>query len=742
MSVLLRVFAGMWLLLLASTPALSAAPPAVVLTPGLSAPDLRPAIRYRLVAAGEQAGIPSLEGLRAVEYRSTQFGRSGEEVVGTFRLANASDEPGSWILTTGRGLVNDFSLYRSIDGGPLERIFTNRDSEALGRSLADYQAIAVPVDLGPGQSATYVFRLRDNISLWMPFAVRETGAFQRERRLNVALVAGIVGGSVMLILINALVFAGTGRREFLWLSAAELAFAFNTLYAEGYTTILWLYRWPLFAELFGEYTRSAFGLLMVQFGRSFLRTRTTHPRLDILLRGLIGLGFAVMVAATLHIAAGVFPLMAVHQFGWLYLLATSFAMLWLGILGLRRGPIFIPLFAAWTSMAIYIGYMTLAISGAFPGLPVRWHWVGPVGLFECVMASITLVLHLRALQTERLQAERRASAALLEKLALSEEAARLADDRARALLDVRARDRTIEATAHDTRHVLHALNSAVHFGRGARNAGTADLLALLEASARHLEDILASSVSSGGAERRFLALAVCDPARTVRGLGEIYAPIAERAELALEVRAAAPAAALIDEALFGRVVSNLVNNALKFTPAGRVEVDCDCDEGLLRIRVRDTGTGMAADQLCWLNDNAGHSGDADPGIGLGTGWRAIREIVSLMHGTYFIESGPTGTEVTVLFPNPVADGTTPAAITDLAALAPDVAFVDFERRADPVTGLRAIVMVADDARAQTRIASAALSEVLLVRPLCREMLDHPYVRGAAKIPAARALSTS
>lgn len=685
---------------------------------------------------------PSWDDLKPIAHSSTQFGRSGEEVVGAIRLRNVGPRTGSWILTTGRGSVTDFTLYRSLDEGPFEEIFNNHDRDGLGKVLADYQAIAVPVDLAPGQTATYVFRLRDNISLWMPFAVRDANVFQRERRLNVAMVAAITGGSIILIFINALVFAGTGRREFLWLSAAELAFAFNTLYAEGYSTILILYRWPLFAELFGEYTRSAFGLLMIQFGRAFLATPAKHPRLDRVLRVMIWVGFAVMAAATAHLVTGALPLMAIHQFGWLYLLASCLAMLALGVLGLRRGPIYLPLFAGWTSMALYIGYMTLAISGAFPSLPVLWHLVGPVGLFECLMASITLMLHLRVLQTQRLEAERRAGAALLEKLALSEETARLADDRARALMDVRARDRTIEAAAHDTRHVLHALNSAVHFGRNAHDAKSPDLLALLEASARHLEDILASSVSSGGAERRFLALSVCEPAKTVLGLREIYDPIAEQAELELHVRTTAPLMALMDEALFGRVVSNLMNNALKFTRTGRVDVDCDCEDELLRVRVADTGPGMQADQLEWLNEYAGSQQEPDAEIGLGTGWRAIREIVSLMHGTYFVESAPTGTIVTVVFPNPVDCGTSEVSIEELAMLAPEATLVSFDQLADVPAGTQAIVVVADDAKAQTRIASAARSSILLVRPLCREMLDHPYVREVTTMPAARALSTS
>jgi hypothetical protein len=115
-----------------------------------------------------------------------------------------------------------------------------------------------------------------------------------------------------------------------------------------------------------------------------------------------------------------------------------------------------------------------------------------------------------------------------------------------------------------------------------------------------------------------------------------------------------------------------------------------------------------------------------------------------MHGSYLVENTPTGAAVTILFPNPVEAVVTHADIAQLAAAAPGLAFVDLAGR-DPVHLPRdgaPVVVVADDASASTRTESAAHSQLLLVRPLCREMLEHPYVRDYATIPAARALSTS
>ena len=47
-----------------------------------------------------------------------------------------------------------------------------------------------------------------------------------------------------------------------------------------------------------------------------------------------------------------------------------------------------------------------------------------------------------------------------------------------------------------------------------------------------------------------------------------------------------------------QVLRNLLNNALDFTPAGgQVIVSAQAEDGFVRVDVRDTGIGMAAEQL-------------------------------------------------------------------------------------------------------------------------------------------------
>ncbi len=99
------------------------------------------------------------------------------------------------------------------------------------------------------------------------------------------------------------------------------------------------------------------------------------------------------------------------------------------------------------------------------------------------------------------------------------------------------------------------------------------------------------------------------------------APIAERkaVELLVDVD---ESVALGSRSDAGRAVSNLLTNAIKFTPAGgRVLLGADRDGDAVRIRIVDTGPGMSEDELAHAFDRFYRAPSAVrdnvPGTGLG-----------------------------------------------------------------------------------------------------------------------------
>ncbi len=110
-----------------------------------------------------------------------------------------------------------------------------------------------------------------------------------------------------------------------------------------------------------------------------------------------------------------------------------------------------------------------------------------------------------------------------------------------------------------------------------------------------------------------------------------------------------------DTSRLQQVVSNLINNAIKFTPeGGTIQVTLDTENSKTRIVVADDGKGIDADLLPHIFDRF-HQGDSsttrDQG-GLGLGLTIVKQLVELHGGEVFAESRgqDMGASFTILLP--------------------------------------------------------------------------------------------
>lgn len=100
---------------------------------------------------------------------------------------------------------------------------------------------------------------------------------------------------------------------------------------------------------------------------------------------------------------------------------------------------------------------------------------------------------------------------------------------------------------------------------------------------------------------------------------------------------------MMDRYIYERVVFNLLSNAVKFTPSGgEIVVRVEVIEQRLRLSVRDTGIGIAAEDLPRLfkrfQQVEGAATRRFEGAGLGLA--LIKEFVELLDGTVVVESHP------------------------------------------------------------------------------------------------------
>ncbi len=96
-----------------------------------------------------------------------------------------------------------------------------------------------------------------------------------------------------------------------------------------------------------------------------------------------------------------------------------------------------------------------------------------------------------------------------------------------------------------------------------------------------------------------------------------------------------------DRTRLEQVAANLLDNAVKYTPAGgRVDVSVRADGDRAILRVSDTGAGIAADELPRIFDRLFRGDTSRTERGLGLGLSLVKAIVEAHHGTVEVESQP------------------------------------------------------------------------------------------------------
>ncbi|HEX3765442.1 MAG TPA: ATP-binding protein [Kofleriaceae bacterium] len=221
-----------------------------------------------------------------------------------------------------------------------------------------------------------------------------------------------------------------------------------------------------------------------------------------------------------------------------------------------------------------------------------------------------------------------------------------------------------------------------------------------------------------------------NPERTDLGalLGAVVAawePAAEAAGLTLAGPAIASLIASVDPVAIERVVSNLVSNAVKYTPrGGAIAVELADEPDGLRFSVLDTGIGMSEDlqRRLFGRFERDHSG-VHRAAGTGLGLSVAKQLVEAHGGTISALPRPagTGSELRVVLPPDVVirdlrDGEPRLAIVPRLGLAPVPTPADEPAMVLTPSGPSAgtILLAEDDARLAEVVGRGLADEYTVV----------------------------
>src|SRR5262249_27582519 len=106
----------------------------------------------------------------------------------------------------------------------------------------------------------------------------------------------------------------------------------------------------------------------------------------------------------------------------------------------------------------------------------------------------------------------------------------------------------------------------------------------------------------------------------------------------------------VDRTRMLQVLSNLIGNALKFTPeGGRITLRAQRQADVVQFSVADTGCGIAAEQLSHIFKPYWQARKADR-RGIGLGLAIVKGIVEAHGGTISVDSSTSGTTFTFSIP--------------------------------------------------------------------------------------------
>jgi len=209
----------------------------------------------------------------------------------------------------------------------------------------------------------------------------------------------------------------------------------------------------------------------------------------------------------------------------------------------------------------------------------------------------------------------------------------------------RAKDEFLAMLSHELRNPLAALTAAAHVLKIADPASDEAMkaAAVVERQTRHMSRLISdlldiSRIAHGkfalDRERFDLAEAVTRLVSVWRLWGRF-----ERHNVALHT---APVWIDADRARLDQITANLLDNALKFTPAGKtVHVTVEGGPGVALLRVADEGVGLAPEARQRIFELFVQEGPAVEG-GLGIGLALVKRLAEIHGGSAAVESAGPG----------------------------------------------------------------------------------------------------
>jgi signal transduction histidine kinase len=210
---------------------------------------------------------------------------------------------------------------------------------------------------------------------------------------------------------------------------------------------------------------------------------------------------------------------------------------------------------------------------------------------------------------------------------------------------VRVRDEILGVVAHDLRSPLTTITLSTQLLPGSPAEEQAEHVDTILSTTKRMQRLIQDLLDVTKLENTKLSIRrdPIDPGVIAREVAASQMPIATSKEIALEASIDDPLPHICGDAdRLAQALTNLIGNALKFTPAGgKVQLAVKLREPNIRFTVTDSGSGIAASDLphlfepFWQAKKTAH-------LGAGLGLKITRAIVEAHDGRIEVQNVPAG----------------------------------------------------------------------------------------------------
>ncbi len=517
------------------------------------------------------------------------FGYTSAKIWVRFEVANDTNDTNQWRIFFHENFKQVFEVYTFFENGSYDTVMALDEKSPFSDRTIAYPQMTAPLALAPGERKTILVSYWSEGTSYLQFSVQSAESFAIMAQSKTARNF-IFYGMMMLLIVAALVsLALFGNTLFLVYSLYATSALLYIMHLDGVT---FQFLWPNApalnskASIFAGAGIFIFGAI---YARMFLKTAEYHPFYDRILLSIIAATIGLIVF--LYYPNPQFLKQSLVFMSMISIIAFAVA----GVVAARKRFREVRFYLlAWVGAVISVTMLNMNHIFGFE-LPqdMVYDSIRGVMVFDAAMMGLAIADRYHQLRRSRQDALETSLDEAQRNLDLSERLSGLEERFQAAVSLVKTKDEHLQSTVHDLRQPLHALRLNVTNLIHNRPGASTDSEQLMR-TFTYLENLVGShletAANSPSKDPRMSANEVME------SVADMFRPDAEAKGLEL-ILDSVPLRAKPAPMPLMRIITNLVSNAIKYTPAGVVVLRSMRDGRKEWIEVSDTGQGLTAEEF-------------------------------------------------------------------------------------------------------------------------------------------------